>query len=479
MTGCDVGHVTIDTLPDDALLYVFDFYVAQAPEVEAWHTLVHVCRRWRTLVFASPRRLNLRIACTNKTPVREKLDIWPALPIVISGESYSTPGIENIEAALKLSDRVCQIRLTLMSELDELLAAIEGPLPALTDLNLYTTHKAPFDPVPPNPIKFLSGSTHLRSLTLTGISVSVIPKLLLSFTDLVNLRLDNIPLFGFFPPHAIVTALSTLTRLKVLHFGHDNYGQFDLFHPDWERRHLPLPPRAILPSLTTLKYEGATEYLDDLVAQIDAPLLDHLDIIFTDFNYDRVIVLDTPQLLQFISRIPKLQAPDKARIAIGNTHHNFRIDLWRPGQISSIVRLAINSMEPERQFPCLAQFCRSPLFPLPTLECLYIDGGQGSIRHQWDDAENTRWLELFRPFTFVKNLFLAMDFAPRIAPALQGLVGEGAMDVLPTLESVFIEEFQPSGSVHEAIGQFVAERRLSGRPIVVSLWDRTGRGTGY
>jgi hypothetical protein len=33
-------------------------------------------------------------------------------------------------------------------------------------------------------------------------------------------------------------------------------------------------------------------------------------------------------------------------------------------------------MEPERQFPCLAQFCRSPLFPLPTLECLYIDGGQ-------------------------------------------------------------------------------------------------------
>jgi hypothetical protein len=42
---CDVGKVTIDTLPDDPLLYMFDFYAAQAPEVETWHTLVHVCRR--------------------------------------------------------------------------------------------------------------------------------------------------------------------------------------------------------------------------------------------------------------------------------------------------------------------------------------------------------------------------------------------------------------------------------------------------
>jgi hypothetical protein len=51
--------------------------------VNEWHTLVHVCRRWRDLVFASPRRLNLRLLCRKDTPVREMLDIWPALPIVI------------------------------------------------------------------------------------------------------------------------------------------------------------------------------------------------------------------------------------------------------------------------------------------------------------------------------------------------------------------------------------------------------------
>ena len=103
---CDVGQVTIDKLPDDALLYVFYFYVAQASEVEAWHKLVHVCQRWRILVFGSPRRLNLRIACTGRTLVNEKLDIWPALPIVISGLCIYSTSLDNVKAALGHHDRV-------------------------------------------------------------------------------------------------------------------------------------------------------------------------------------------------------------------------------------------------------------------------------------------------------------------------------------------------------------------------------------
>ena len=476
--------MTIDTLPDDALLYVFDFYGAKAPDVETWHTLVHVCRRWRALVFASPRRLKLRIACTDKTSVREKLDIWPALPIVVSGGYRSTTGIDNIGDALRLNDRVCNISISLMWELGEVFAALQKPFPALTDFNLvtlYTFSNGSRFPVSPNPIEFLSGSTHLRSLSLTGIPIPELPKLLLSFTDLVDLRLNNIHMGGLPPPDAMVNALSALTRLKELHFGLEYHG-FDRLYPDWETRLLYLPLRAILPSLTTLKFEGASEYLEDLVARIDAPLLDHFDILFTFFYLSREIVLDTPRLLQFISRIPKLQEPDKARIGIGSTVSKFHIDLRRSGQTSSIVRLEIFSMEPERQSPCLAQFCRSPLFPLPTLECLYIDGCKypaGYQRAGDTTAENTRWLELFRPFTFVKNLFLSTHYALHIASALQGLIGEGAMEVLPTLENVFIEDFRPSGSIDEAIGQFVAERHLSGHPITVSRWDKTGSGEGY
>jgi hypothetical protein len=48
-----------------------------------WRILVHVCQRWRQVVFGSPLRLNLRILCTYGTPVRKHLDIWPTFPIHI------------------------------------------------------------------------------------------------------------------------------------------------------------------------------------------------------------------------------------------------------------------------------------------------------------------------------------------------------------------------------------------------------------
>ncbi|KAI0279648.1 hypothetical protein BGY98DRAFT_1185931 [Russula aff. rugulosa BPL654] len=79
-------RVTIDVLPEEILLEIFDLYVDPTRKyegVEAWCTLVHVCRKWRNIVLESPLRLNLRIRCDPGIPVREKLDIWPALPVVV------------------------------------------------------------------------------------------------------------------------------------------------------------------------------------------------------------------------------------------------------------------------------------------------------------------------------------------------------------------------------------------------------------
>ena len=70
-----VARVTINILPDVALLGIFGFYVAMDNRIEAWHTLVHVCRNWRFVIFGSPRRLDLRLLCTTKTPVREMLGV--------------------------------------------------------------------------------------------------------------------------------------------------------------------------------------------------------------------------------------------------------------------------------------------------------------------------------------------------------------------------------------------------------------------
>src|SRR6266566_2710866 len=137
---CGVGRVTMDMLPDVALLELFDCYVNQAREedkrvwpptgIQAWHTLVHVCQKWRSVVFGSPHRLDLRLFCTDKTPVKETLAVWPPLPIVIVQMGQPTH-TDNIIAALEHNDRVCQIHLVhiIDSKLEEVLAAMQQPFP--------------------------------------------------------------------------------------------------------------------------------------------------------------------------------------------------------------------------------------------------------------------------------------------------------------------------------------------------------------
>jgi hypothetical protein len=84
-----------------------------------------------------------------------------------------------------------------------------------------------------------------------------------------------------------------------------------------------------------------------------------------------------------------------------------------------------------------------------------------------DDIEDMQWLDLLRPFTAVEDLYLSNEFAPRIAPYLQELVGGRTTEVLPALQSLFLEKFHPWGPVEEAIGKFAAARQLSNHPVAI------------
>jgi hypothetical protein len=48
LTRYDVGQVvSIDMLPDDVLLEIFDFFTKSVENfIQEWQILVHVCRRW-------------------------------------------------------------------------------------------------------------------------------------------------------------------------------------------------------------------------------------------------------------------------------------------------------------------------------------------------------------------------------------------------------------------------------------------------
>jgi F-box-like len=446
-------------LPDDVLLRIFDFFMEERRGslkvvFEEWHTLVHVCHRWRSLAFGSPRRLNLCLVCSDKTPARDTLDVWPALPLFIRCNE-TVESVDNIVAVLEHSDRVCDIYLDFKgSDLEKISAAMQVPFLELTSLWLWSNGKM----VSALPDSFLGGSApRLERLELSGIPFPGLPKLLLSATNLDSLHLYNISHSGYIPPETIVTALSTLTRLESLSLRFESPQSL----PDPAHQHPPPPTRSVLTNLRRFSFKGDSEYLEVVVAHIDAPQLFCLDT--TLFND---IVFDTPQLTQFISRTQWMKALEKARVTFEGNAAAVELSSLTSG-IYDKLEVRILCRELDWQVSSMVQVCTSCLPSQPTLD-LHIDGNPHYRQHWQANVENALWLRLLHPFTSVENLYLSEEIARRIVPALQDLVGERATEVLPALENIFLEEGQRSGPVQEGIQQVVAVRQATNHPIAVS-----------
>jgi hypothetical protein len=369
--------------------------------------------RWCTCVengdalfLVRPLRLNLRLLCTEETPVREMLAVWPPLPIVVWQNGWlTTLGIDNITAALEHNDRVCEINLGV--ELEEVLAQMQKPYLTLTDLIVWWDDHGAAAPIVPK--SFLGGSAPgLRRLRLNHIPFPGLPKLLLSATHLVTLELWNIPNSGYFTPEAIVTGLSTSTSLQVLVLGFES----PLSPPKSESRRPSPPPltRSILPALTRFLFEGASEYLEDLVARIDTPLLDGLDIAFS-----HQLIFNTPQLTQFISRTPNFKRQGEARVVFSLGY----VGVVLPQAFPRRLELGVTCRQSDWQLSSLAQIYSSalPRALIPTMEHLYI--WDSFLPPRWqDDIEDGQWLEVLHPFTNVKNLYISQELTPFITPAL-------------------------------------------------------------
>ena len=457
---------SIDTLPDDVLLKIFNLHLYDedieigSERQKAWQTLVHVCRRWRSIVFGSPHHLNLQLVCTPRNPARNMLDVWPALPLIVVSDDFDPAGrIENILAALERTDRVCQIDLKILwgFHLDMLLVVMQQPFPELTHLHLLS-HNKTVSVVDHD--SFLGGSApRLKYLHLEDISFPGLLKLLLSATHLVDLRFINIPHSGYISPERMVAALSTLTSLEYLSVGFESPRSC----PDPASRRPPPSTRSVLPVLTYFQFRGVSEYLDDLVACIDAPQLDTFEV--TLFND---IVFDAPQLFRFISHTPMSKALETAKINFQHGAARVKFSSETPRYREFNVGILCKGLNWQASF--LEQICTSYLPLLSILEDLYIDD-YFHWKPDWKDSiENGQWLEFFRLFVAVKSPYLSEKVASSIAPALQELVEGRTTDVLPALQTIFLKKLKSSGSVQESIGQFVAARQVANHPIVISLW---------
>jgi hypothetical protein len=466
------GVTPIDMLPDEALLEIFDSYKritrgSIVKPVWKWQTLAHVCRRWRNIILASPRRLELRITCTHRTPTRKYLDIWPPFPISIIyfdlGKKMDAEGEDNIIAAMEQRDRVFQITLFNLtnSVLKRLAILMEEPFPALRYLDLSS-----LDATAPALPRLLGGSApYLRSIALHGIPLLAFPassNLVLS-ANLIFLSLFRIPDTGYISPPAMVSVLRALTNLNTL--------SIQFLSSSSPSRPLEMRPlsrtRAVLPALIDFKFGGASEYLEDFIARIDIPLLARLQISASD------LLFNIPRLKEFIDRTERFKLLDQVDVLL--SPWSIRASLRSATGLPAALILESTSRVADRQVSSMGRVCKqlSPLLSqVERLGIRHYPWGQLKWQDN-NDADPTQWLELLIPFVFVKSLYVSEPLGPRLACSLQELNGERVTEFLPALQNLFLEGLQPSGTELEGMKAFVATRQFSDQPVVLQRWERT------
>ena len=417
-------------------------------------------------MFTSPRHLNLVLLCQSPyRSVKEMLGIWPELPIYVHDFGFSSKeAIDDLVAALRLkalNHRVSGIRLARRLDIfspsgwETFAPVMQQSFPALTHLWLQPYFEGPVSR------SFLGGSApSLQDLHLSCVSFPALPELLLSATNIVRLDYEDISPSGYIPPQAMVAGLSALTRLESLSFTFQS-------PEDLPDRAIRIPPphmRTLLPALTDLCFKGSSEYMEDLVAQIDTPLLESVQI--TLFNLE---VLEVSELAKFIHRTDKLSLPHQAELTFISDHISITLSpkllLGKNGP--KTLKLKLASHESAFRLSYVAQFCASCLPTLSQFESLHI---HDSI--PWQDVVDDldpQWLELLCLFTTVKDLRLSRTVTPHVAQALRGLEVERVTAVLPALENVFIHRLKRSAPAREAISEFADARQLSGHPVSIQI----------
>ena len=412
---------------------------------------MHVGRGWRQVVFGSPIRLDLQIICTSTTPVRKYLGLWPALPIRVEYYSDGTDfnkasNEDNIVYALEQTDRVCDVRLHITdSEMEKISAAMWEPFPELTRLEIL-----PFEDhgiALPLPLEFLGGSApRLQSIHLSGIPFPALPTLFLTISDLIDLDLFNIPWTGYISPEAMVVGLSTFPRLRSFHI------DFQLASPVPDRIHPPPVTRTILPALTQFIFHGASEYLEDLVARIDAPRLDR---IYT-FPIYQLVHFQVAQLAMFIDRSvgPKLTLFRFARVTLYNHKISFHLSPYSPFATPDVVCDGI-----DWQVSHIAQVVSHFSVTLSNVVHLELEDAISIIFEGTDDIA---WLQLLQQFPTVQTLLVSFELAGYVALTLEDIPSETVVEVLPSLDLIYLQGWSASW-----IEKFVAARQLSGHPVTV------------
>ncbi|KAH9172528.1 hypothetical protein EDB89DRAFT_889066 [Lactarius sanguifluus] len=461
--GYPVLYTTINTLDDDILLGIFSYY--RLDEKNAWNVrlgwckLSHVCRRWYHLVHSSAFHLGMHILCTNGTRTVDTLDHLPTLPlfVVYLDTTVTISGKDELGmyCALRLRDRVHHIVLHLPSSiLHKSLALMEEPFSMLEHLSLWSATKEDTNLVLPK--TFLA--PNLRHLTLFGINLPKRLRLLTSTVSLVTLVFTNIRASGYFLPRLLAARLQSLPQLEELSIGFS----IPIPRPSAERDLLSKwGALVVLPNLKHLTFQGIGAYMECLVAQIRAPLLERLDI--TLFNQ---IAFALPHLSHFTNITEGLKLPiaeisfGRDAVSVVMDHHN-----TRQHNLNGHFALRVTCTQLDWQIDCAAQICSALMPALFDVEELKLKFYEQMMPTEWQDGDvdHTTWHELFRTFTRLKELHLCAALSQELSRVFQAEGVGSDPGLLPGLQEIVCEV--KKSDVHDLFSSFIRARRIAGRPV--------------
>jgi hypothetical protein len=465
------SRVTIDNLPEDVLLEIFDAYredIELLPCYEniwnsrdGWWKLAHVCPRWRRLVLLSPTRLHVHLLFTPRRSSRViMLKQLPPFPILVDYRTSSwTRKEEDLAlAALRPRNRVRGIALRgpyASEDMAKLFRSLSRPFPELESVDISPGG----DELRILPTDFLSGSVpSLRRLTVReAVPGCLSPLLSLPFIKgLVEITLTLNTQYGsqleLLP---ILQRMSCLRRLEL----YLNYSPYPLelyFDPD--------PPASTsaevvdpLPKLTHLIFRGHRPHLQELVVGLVAPSLQHLD---AELSGPSESAFPIPHLCKFICN-SKFQFT-----AIRWVFSGSKIQFHAGTSSESIDYVPFRIIIPEPV--SLEQTGKELSEPFSTVEEITItsDG-------QWfGGLRGPRNADQFRGFFYhvpqAKMVQVPAEEALKVAHSFQQDGQQPAMDLLPALEQVKVDM---RGLPQKASNAFIRDYF---EPLIVA-WKRVGR----
>jgi hypothetical protein len=318
-----------------------------------------------------------------------------------------------------------------------MLTALDKTFPTLEALSFRSGNKHTTRGLPDNFV-----APRLRSLKLRNIAISAKSLFLTNATNVIILQIEQFPPFGDLNPRNLVMLFSSLPQLESLSI---TFSFYPTHMTSWEHTQTT---RIVLPRLWRFKYQGHIGYLENLLALINAPILQYFYVAcFWKSTFF------PPPISEVIGAIQGLDF-QTAEVSINPKGVHIAFHSAQPSVSLPSFTFTFYTVHNRPDSPFMAQIY-SAIPALPSVHGLVLKSNQKVC--------NEHWYSILQLFAGVRTLRTDISLAADLSDALRHGNGAAMKCLLPKLsELVVVSE---GDLVDGPIISFVHELRLIGHHI--------------